>query len=296
MSSALGACFGLVIPLHAARPAVSLDGVVLPRVGDGEPVDLGAVLAETTHGRTMLVLGTHAADFNACEYAQRLSAYWGELRDNGIDRCMMVLNGPPSACTKLRELLELPAELELLADPTGEAGRRFGVSRGWRPTDTRLSPQLKLFVVGIGLGPPWGTLPAVLSGYVGSPNGSRGWIEAALKQGQLAGRKPGPLPDILELAADGSIVRNKFDNFPLFGGWGRRPLELATLRLQNLVGIQATHWEALKPVDERCLTQLGGCTVVGPGGEPLFSWVDRGLCDVVDMDELLEALDALSTS
>ena len=41
----------------------------------------------------------------------------------------------------------------------------------------------------------------------------------------------------------------------------------------------------------RCLTQLGGCAVVGEGGEPLFSWVDQGLCDVPDFElQLLEAL------
>ena len=62
---------------------------------------------------------------------------------------------------------DLPEAVELYADPTGEAGRSFGVSRGFRPDDVGLSPSLKLFVVGIGLGPPWGTLPAVLTGYVG---------------------------------------------------------------------------------------------------------------------------------
>ena len=84
-------------------------------------------------------------------------------------------------------MLDLPASVELYADPYGEAGRCFGVSRGWRP-DAELSPNLKLFVVGIGLGPPWGTLPAVLTGYLGNPGGRRDWIESALLQGQLAGR------------------------------------------------------------------------------------------------------------
>lgn len=85
-------------------------------------------------------------------------------------------------------------------------------------------------------------------------------------------------------------MANKFDDFPLVGGWGRRPLELATLRLQNLVDVQFKHWDALKPVDDRCLTQLGGCAVVGAGGDALFSWVDEGLCDVPDFHELVESL------
>lgn len=31
---------------------------------------------------------------------------------------------------------------------TGEAGRSFGVSRGWRPDDTALSPRLKVLYNG----------------------------------------------------------------------------------------------------------------------------------------------------
>ena len=87
---------------------------------------------------------------------------------------------------------------------------------GWRPDDTGLSPNLKLFVLGIVLGPPWGTLPAVLTGYFGNPWGRREWIETALKQGQLAGRTPGPLPDILELNEDGSVKANALDKFPYY--------------------------------------------------------------------------------
>merc|ERR1711997_588451 len=111
-------------------------------------------------------------------------------------------------------------------------------------------------------------------------DGRRRWIETSLKQGQLAGRWPDSL---LEIAQNGSIVANKFDNAWLVGNWGRRPFELAVLRLQNLIGVQLSNWGQLKPVDDRCLTQLGGCTVVGPGGEPIYSWLDAGLCDVPDM-------------
>ena len=73
-------------------------------------------------------------------------------------------------------------------------------------------------------------------------------------------------------------------------GWGRRPFELATLRLQNLVDIQIKHWDELKPVDDRCLTQLGGCTIVSDDGVPIYSWLDTGLCDIPDFDKLLSEL------
>lgn len=276
----------LVVPLAPARPAEALRGLKLQRVGDSASVDIGAELAGST-GRTLLVLGTHAADFNTVEYLQQARFFWPQLRAKGVGRCLVVINSEAAACARLAELLGLPAEFELLADPTGFAGRRFGVSRGWRPDDASIPAALKLFVVGIGLGPPWGTLPAVLSGYVGSPRGERDWIEASLKQGQLAGRWPA----VLELGDDGAVLANQFGNFPLCGGWGLRPLELATLRLQNLL-MQAANYDALKPVDSRCLTQLGGCTVVEPGGEPIYSWVDRGLCDVADMRALVDSLPA----
>eukprot|EP00419_Tripos_fusus_P024608 CAMPEP_0172723570 /NCGR_PEP_ID=MMETSP1074-20121228/84032_1 /TAXON_ID=2916 /ORGANISM="Ceratium fusus, Strain PA161109" /LENGTH=258 /DNA_ID=CAMNT_0013549841 /DNA_START=194 /DNA_END=970 /DNA_ORIENTATION=- len=256
----------------------------LQRASDGKQVDLGAAL-ESSAQKTLLVLGTHPADFNTVEYCQKVRTFWPQLVQKGISRCLLVVNGEASSCMKLAELLDLPAEVELFADPVGEAGRRFGVSRGWKPDDN-FSPYLKLFVMGIGLG-DLGTLPAVLAGYVGDPNGRRTWVENSLKQGQLAGRWP---DFMLEIAQDGSIVANKFDDAPLVGGWGRRPFELAVLRLQNLIGVQFSNWDQLKPVDDRCLTQLGGCTVVGPGGEPIYSWVDAGLCDVPDMDEMLEAL------
>jgi len=276
----------LVVPLPAARPAVSLDGMALQRARDGEKVDLGRALASSSK-KTLLVLGSYPGDFNTIEYCQLVRHFWPALKEKDVDRCMMVVNGEAPSCQKLAELLDLPAEVELFADPTGEAGRRFGVSGGFQPDNAALPPSLKLFAAGIGIGPPWGTLPAVLPGYFGDPYGKREWIETALKQGQLAGR----WPSVLELAEDGSIVKNKFENFPIVGGsWGRRPLELATLRLQSLIGIQLKHRNELKHVDERCLTQLGGCAVVGPGGEPLFSWLDQGLCDVPDFYQLIDAL------
>ena len=278
---------GLVVPLPAARPATSLSGVSLPRVADGKEVDLGAAIAETGVGaRTMVIFGTYPADFNCVEYMQKVRAFWPQLQAKKVERCLMVVNGKASSAAKLAEMLDMPSEIELLSDPTGEAGRRFGVSRGFRPDDSNIPAFLKLFVMGVVGGPgSWMTLPAVLVGYFGSPGGRREWIDSALKQGQIAGRWPDTL---LELNAEGEIVANKFDTTPLVSNWGVRPFELATLRLQNLASLQLKNWDDLKYVDDRCLTQLGGCCVVGEGGNALFSWVDQGLCDVVDMHHVLE--------
>jgi len=306
LSFSAGSC--LVIPISAARPAQSLSGVILDRVilhedsaatttskanknnnndDDVVSVDVGKSLLETSGAqKTLLIVGTHCADFNMVEYAQKANIYWSKLKEQGISRCILIMNGTPSSCRKLALLLDLDSDIEILSDPTGKAGLSFGVSSGFRPDDANLSPWIKVTVVGLGLGPPWMTLPAVLPGYFGDPNGKRDWIEAGLKQGQLAGRWPA----VLELDGSNNIVGNKFDDFPLFSGWGRRPFELATLRLQNLVSIQLKHWDELKPVDDKCLTQLGGCAVVGADGVTLYSWVDRGLCDVPDIEGILEAL------
>ena len=273
----------LVVPLQPARPAQALD-IALPRVKDGASVHLGDALAATTD-RTLLCFGTHAADFNAIEYLQKIRFYLPRLRDAGVSRVACVLNADAAQCRTLAELLDVPDDVELFSDPTGEAGRKFGVSRGFRPDDDALSPYVKLFVVGIGLGPPWGTLLPVLRGYVGAPSGKRDWIEATMQQAQRAGR----LPEPLELAADGSIAKNRFDDTPLVSDWGVRPFELATMRLQNLI-MQISRYGELGPKDPRCLTQLGGMVVVGAGGEPEYAWLDRGLCDLPDFEDVLGAL------
>ena len=286
LSSTLLIACGYTLPLSATRPAASLAGISLARVRDGESIDVGAALA-ASQGKTLLVLATHAADFNSVEYAQKLRAFLPQLREKGVTRFLMVVNGDETQCSKLADLVGLPEAVEVLADPAGEAGRAYGVSRGPFADDANLSPFAKLFVMGVVGGPgAWSTLPAVLVGYFGSPKGCRQWIDSALMQGQQAGRWPA----VLELAADETILSNKFDDTPLLAGWNVRPFELATLRLQNLIGVQLEHWNALKPADDRCLTQLGGCTVVGSGGEALYSWVDNGLCDVPDMNDLIDVL------
>ena len=89
--------------------------------------------------------------------------------------------------------------------------------------------------------------------------------------------------------ADGEVVANAFDDTPLVSAWGVRPFELATLRLQNLVSLQAKHWVALKPTDERCLTQLGGC-VVQSGAEVKYAWKDGGICNTANFEDVLAAL------
>lgn len=246
--------------------------------------------------RTVLVFGTYAADFNNIEYAQKLAHYAPKLAEQArIDKIALVVNGSPAAAARLRELLELPEQIELLADPSGDAGRAFGVSRGWladRDTielgeslSVPISPYAKLFGMLFGLG-AWLTLPSVVAGYVGNPGGTNRWIVDALAQGQRAGRWP---DTALDLGADGRVTRNAFDELPLVGGWGRRPLELATLRLQTMVGVSLANWSELQPDDGRCLTQLGGLLAF-EGDKVLYEWYDQGICNTADFEDLLRKL------
>ena len=85
---------------------------------------------------------------------------------------------------------------------------------------------------------------------------------------------------------------NKFTELPVFGNWPRRPLELATLRLQNMVGVSLANWNQLKPSDEELnaglLTQLGGCLVLSESGDVRYEWRDQGICHVVNFEDMID--------
>ena len=161
-----------MIALTAATLALApslapLRGIAPPLVSTSEPLDLGEALEAP--GTTLLVLGTYPADFNMIEYTQRLTHYLPALKEKGVSRVLCTVNGKPSSCSLLAELVGLPPEVELIADEAGDAGRAFGVSRGWLPdTDefevnedlkVPISPYAKLFGMLLGLGAGTRCLP-----------------------------------------------------------------------------------------------------------------------------------------
>ena len=188
---------------------------------------------------------------------------------------------------ELATLLGLPDDVELLADESGKAGRAFGVSRGWLPDNEGVPAYAKLFGMLLGAGCVK-TLPSVITGYLGNPSGTNGWIKSAVAQGKRAGRWPGDL--VVETDSAGNVVRNAFDELPVVSDWGRRPLELATLRLQTMLGVSIENWDELQPSDDRCLTQLGGLVAVGEDGKVLFEYRDGGICNVCNFEKLLSVL------
>jgi hypothetical protein len=256
----------------------------------GKAVDLGDFLS-SGNDKTMLILGTYAADFNAIEYAQRLRYYLPQLQDLGVNKCGMVLNCRQDAALALCDAVDLDtSRVAIMVDNDGQAGRAFDVGRGWLPNDENVSPFLKLFGMLFGLGAAM-TLPAVIGGYIGNPFVPQPWIEDAMAVGIEKGRWPN---NALEICHDGTIV-NKFEELPLVGGWKRRPLELATLRLQNMLGISIKNWNELAPdqdaLDAGVLTQLGACIVYdNKMDQVVYEWRDPGICAVANFEEILTKL------
>ena len=283
-----------------AKAYAPLNGVSVKSVRTGESVDLGKFLSQdSSSDRSMLVLATYAADFNAIEYVQRLKYYLPLLESKRINQIGLVLNCEDDAAKKLTEMVDLTTDekdesssVTLLTDPLGEAGKKFGVGRGWLPENEDVSPFLKLFGMLWGLG-AWATLPAVIGGYIGNPFTEQRWIEDALKVGQMKNRWPNTA---LELDEELGIVKvNKFKELPYVGGWKRRPLELATLRLQNMLDISIKNWKELAPneeaLDAGVLTQLGGCVIVDKKtGDPIYEWKDPGICAVANFEKILEKI------
>ena len=279
----------LTLPAAASAAYASLMGTMVRPLASSttDSIDLGDVLQNAPAGSpTVLVLGTYPADFNMIEYAQKLCHYVPKLKQKGVGRILCTVNGPPAACELLKDMLQLPEDVELLSDEAGQAGRDFGCSTGWLPENDDVSPYAKLLGMLVGLG-AWNTLPSVITGYIGNPSGTNGWIQQALAQGQVAKRWPDMALDVD--SATGAVTRNAFSELPLVGGWGRRPLELATLRLQTMIGVSLAKWDELKPTDDRCLTQLGGLVVV-KDGEMIYEWRDNGICATADFEKVLEAL------
>lgn len=298
---AFAASTSFVAVVEAYSPLKGVNVVPLMKnVGrDGTIIDIGEWLAPSISndnlnkkgGKRMVVFGTYAADFNAVEYGQRLRYYWPKLQERGVDQCAFLLNCQPLAAEKLCELVNLPDAIEIWVDNTGSVGRAFGVGRGWLPDNADVNPFLKLFGMLFGLG-AWATLPAVIGGYLGNPWAGQPWIEDALAVGMQQGRWP---DTALDLADDGTVLTNKFADLPVVGNWPRRPLELATLRLQSMLGISLAHWKDFAPDEEALaagvLTQLGGCVVVDKDKDVVYEWRDPGICAVANFEDILKKLD-----
>ena len=161
MKARLTALLISLLQINQCTAYAPLAGVTARSVKTQQDVDLSNFLntASSSDGsKTMLVMGTYAADFNAIEYAQRLRYYLPELKKRGVGKIGLVLNCKDESAKALADLVDLPCDISsddsvtLMVDPLGKAGVKFGVGRGWRPDDTEMSPYVKLFGMLWGLG------------------------------------------------------------------------------------------------------------------------------------------------
>ena len=282
----------LLAALPAAVTALQpLNGIGVKPLGGAASIDVGGLLDQ----KAAVIFGTYAADFNAIEYGQRLRHYAPKLKERGVESLHLILNADEAASEKFVELLGLEGVCEVYCDPTGAAGRAFGCGRGWLPDeDSLFDGQIpinaygKLFGMLLGLG-AWATLPAVIGGYIGNPWKAQPWIADAMARGSAKGRWPGT--GLVVETGRGSGYA--FDELPVVGDWGRRPLELATLRLQNMIGVSLQNWDALRPRDDQLavLTQLGGLAIGDGAGGLAYEWKDPGICAVCNFEDALDALD-----
>lgn len=145
--------FTIALTVSASHAFAPLKGVTVKSVDSGSDVDLGDFLTDSS-SRSLLILGTYAADFNAIEYAQRLRYYLPSLKEKcGISKFGMLLNCQPEAAKRLAETVDLDTkQVQLFVDPTGQAGKAYGVGRGWLPDSNDVNPFLKLFGMLWGLG------------------------------------------------------------------------------------------------------------------------------------------------
>lgn len=236
---------------------------------DGTPRKLGDLVGGQR--RIVLALLTHFDDFNAWEYAQRLKDELLALERAGASRVVVGIGGGNQA-SKFAELLELPASMNIFADPSGAAAVALGCSRGFGE-GVPLNGYLKLLPMLLGNGSP-GTIEAVLRGYRGDASSPHDWVDAALAQGTAQQRFP-------------SGYRAMDWNY--LGEQGLRPLELATLRLQNMVDVTIANWSELAPADDQLLVQQGG-TVVFDTRRPVYVYKDAGILTYTPIDGILRAL------
>lgn len=272
-----------------------LSGIPVTKLNENlnEKVDDLNLEIKTLKGPSLVIFSTYAADFNAIEYGQRLKYYLPKLKEKGVPNFLVIFNANPTSVRALSQILEFPEDVRLYSDVKGEAGRAFGVSRGFLPDDNSTNPYVKLFAMLWGLG-AYATLPAVIGGYIGNPWSKQPWIDDALYRGQKAGRWPNTALKISQKEDGTEIVENMFDKLPYVGSWGRRPLELATLRLQNMIGISLAKWDQLKPTEDELsagvLTQLGGCVLLDDSKNVLYEWRDAGICHVANFEDILKKL------
>ena len=215
--------------------------------------------------KLIIVLGC-LGDFDSIEYAQNLHKCLDKLIDSSID---LLIFGIGNDETKKRFAFYtgLPQE-NILVVKEASIHNKLGLCKGSLKTD---SSYINLMLMCAGIDSP-GTLKQVLRGYIGD-------CDSKAIFGQEKEQMINNIPIFVY-----SIYNSLNFNDRL------RPLELATLRLINMIEI-LVNWKIYMPYPEN-LTQRGGTFFFNNHFELLYSYKPRSLLGYAqNMSKPLEFLD-----
>ncbi|GAX81819.1 hypothetical protein CEUSTIGMA_g9247.t1 [Chlamydomonas eustigma] len=239
------------VSVQAGLEYNQLKGISVVKANTNERVELLSLWQAEPGTKVAIPFLTHFADLSSWEYAQKLVKVLPTLEDSGV-KVFVVGIGSAANAQEFSRALKFPSD-RLYADPEATAYKALGFSPGFAP-GLEISPYAKLITMCAGIGSP-GTLQEVFRGYLGDKS-SKPVFE-------------GPTP------------------FDVLGTGYQRPMELATLRLFNMVAI-LPKWGELSPPDQSLVVQQGG-TVVLDGTETIFRHDDSGILKYTDIDALLRS-------
>ncbi|KAG1676150.1 hypothetical protein FOA52_004990 [Chlamydomonas sp. UWO 241] len=241
-----------VVRVRAGLEYEQLQGLKVVRASTGEEVELLSLWQPLPGSKTIIPFMTHFADLSSWELAQKLVKVMPTLEASSVEVFSVGL-GTQANAQEFARIMRFPLD-RLFADPDGVCYKALGFSPGFAP-DLQISPYAKLVPMLAGIGSP-GTLQEVIRGYVGDKEA-----------------KP---------VYEGSTP------FDVLGTGYQRPMELATLRLFNMIGI-LPKWAELSPPNEELLVQQGG-TVAFEGTDTMFRHDDSGILKYTDVDQLIRTV------
>eukprot|EP01025_Chloroclados_australasicus_P033082 TRINITY_DN3360_c1_g1_i1.p2 TRINITY_DN3360_c1_g1~~TRINITY_DN3360_c1_g1_i1.p2 ORF type:complete len:286 (-),score=30.02 TRINITY_DN3360_c1_g1_i1:330-1187(-) len=225
-----------------------LKGCIVQKVSTGQEIPLSNTWQASLNKRCIVSFLTHFGDLTTWEYGQKLAQEYPLFEQAGIDLVMVGL-GDASNARAFQKYVGLPVEF-IHADETGQAYEKMGFSKGFAP-DADVNPYLKLLPMLMGIGSP-GTIGEVLRGYFGDRNAPQ--------------------------------VFKQDTPFDVLGKEYQRPFELATLRLQNMIGV-LSHWDELAPKKTDLLTYQGG-TLIFEGEKCIWKHMDSGILKYANFEDV----------
>mmetsp|Transcript_49390 Transcript_49390/g.77180 ORF Transcript_49390/g.77180 Transcript_49390/m.77180 type:complete len:309 (+) Transcript_49390:72-998(+) len=216
--------------------------------GESRPV------VSSGQAKTFIAFLTHWGDLSSWEYVQQLRLALPDLKAAGIEVMCIGIGGEVAGREFAKEN-DFPEELlyfDSKADCAAALGFEpgFGRNSAYDEQTSTLSPYLRLLPMLLGIGSP-GTLPKVIYGYFGDRSNDPKWTV-----------------DHLRRTATGAFPYVDPDTFNTLGEGYLRPFELATVRLQNMIGI-LKKWNTLIPENQDLVVQQGG-TIVMNGEDVVY--------------------------